>query len=66
MKKISTGQDSTLKTWREIAFALDGFKDGKATKFIDSKIETSSNKENEEVITDERQMIFVLAQMALL
>lgn len=64
MRKISTGEDSTLKTWRNIAFTIDGFQDGKATKFIDSKIKESSNGENEEVIADERQLIGLLVKIA--
>lgn len=60
MKKISTGQDSSLKTYREIAFILGGFKDNKATEFIDKKILESKNGENEEVLADERQVIQLL------
>lgn len=60
MKYISTGQPSTLKTYREIAYILGGFKENEATRFLDAKIENSPNKENEEVIANERQMIYML------
>lgn len=55
---ISTGQPSTLRTYRQIAFFLDGLEEGAATKFIDEKIAETS--EDEIVIADERQMIYVL------
>lgn len=60
MKKISTGEDSTLKTYRQIAYILGGFEENEATKFIDEKIEESPNGEYEEVIADERQMMYLL------
>lgn len=59
---ISTGEPSTLKTYRKIAFLLDGFRVGAATKFIDTKISESS--EDEIVISDERQMIYLLMTLA--
>lgn len=58
--RISTGQPSTLKTYREIAFALGGFKDNKATSFLDEKIKTAKEGENAEVIQEEGQMIMLL------
>jgi hypothetical protein len=62
MQKISTGEESTLKTYRMIAEVLGG-KDSKAVKFFDEKIKESSNGENEEVIADERQMLILIASM---
>lgn len=63
MRKISTGEDSTLGTYREIAFLLGGFKENEATRFIDQKIAESPNGENEEVIADERQMMYLLLNL---
>lgn len=65
MKNISTGEPSTLKTYRNIALVISGFdENNKAVKFIDNKIIESKNGENEEVIADESQMIYLLIQMA--
>lgn len=59
MIKLSTGQDSTLKTYKGIARIF-----GKtAEAFIDEKIAESPRGENEEVLTDERQMLILLASM---
>lgn len=64
MKKISTGEDSNLKTWRNIAYSIDGFINGKATEFINKKIVESPNGENEEVIADERQLLMALVKIS--
>ncbi len=65
MKNISTGEPSTLKTYRNIALVIGGFdENNEAVKFIDSKIIESPNGENEEVIADENQMLYLLIQMA--
>lgn len=64
MTKISTGQDSTLETYRQIAVALFG-EQSKPVQFLDQKIAESSNKEKEEVVADERQMLYLLANMGL-
>ena len=50
MLKISTGQDSTLRTYRKIATVFGD----SAVQFIDKKIAESPNGENEEVLADER------------
>lgn len=63
MKYISTGQPSTLKTYREITYILGGFKENAATRFLDKKIAKCSNGENEEVIANESQMIYMLMNM---
>lgn len=62
MKYISTGEPSTLKTYRNIAqfFCLNN---NKPVEFIDMKIKESSNGEAEEVIADERQMLLLFATM---
>jgi len=57
MQKISTGEDSTLGTYKKIATI---FGDG-PKKFIQDKIDESPNGENEEVLADERQMLMLLA-----
>lgn len=61
MTKLSTGDDSTLGSYKKLARVLFG---PKAEAFIDKKIAESPNGENEEVIADETQMIFLLQQIA--
>ena len=60
METISTGEPSNLETYRNIALALTGNKNSKAVKFIDKKIKESPNKEKEEVIADEREVIHLI------
>ncbi len=60
MKTISTGEPSNLETYRNIALALTGNKNSKAVKFFDKKIQESPNKEKEEVIADESQMMYLI------
>ena len=60
MRTISTGEPSNLETYRNIALALTGNKNSKAVKFFDKKIKESPNKEKEEVIADERQMMYLI------
>ena len=64
MKKLSTGQDSTLGTW---LYMVETFfsKDGKASEFIRKKIKESTNGEKEEVIADEQQFLSVLSEIEL-
>ena len=58
MKTISTGEPSNLETYRNIALALSlQNENSKAVKFIDKKIQERPNKEKEEVIADEREVI---------
>jgi len=59
MKKLSTGEDSTLGTYKKMCVLFGK----KAENFIQKKIDESPNGENEEVIADERQMIQLLASM---
>ena len=61
MRTISTGEPSNLETYRNIALALSlQNENSKAVKFIDKKIQESPNKEKEEVIADEREVILTL------
>ena len=61
MKTISTGEPSHLETYRNIALALSlQNENSKAVKFIDKKIQESPNKEKEEVIADEREVIHLI------
>jgi hypothetical protein len=62
MTKISTGQDATLETYRQIVVALFG-KESKAVQFLDKTIEESPNREKEEVVADEGQMLCLLASL---
>jgi hypothetical protein len=62
MNKLATGQDATLGNYRALASVVFG-NDSGATKFLDDKIAESPNGRDEEVIVDERQMIYLLAQM---
>jgi len=57
MRKISTGQDSTLKTYLGLAKVFGP----KAEKFIQDKIDEQG--EDEEVMSDETQMLYLLASM---
>ena len=60
MKTISTGEPSNLEIYRNIALALTGHKHSNVVKFIDKKIQESPNKEKEEVIADEREVIYLI------
>lgn len=58
---ISTGEPSTLGTYRKLAAALTG-EDSPATKMLDEKIKEQG--EDMEVIQDESQMMFLILQMS--
>lgn len=60
MKTISTGEPSTLKTYRKMAAVLTG-EDSPATKMLDEKIKDQG--EDAEVIQDESQMLMLIVQM---
>lgn len=62
MKKLSTGQDSTLGNYRKNAAAFFG-EECEAVRWLDGQIEKSKGGEDEEVIQDEGQMIFSLMMM---
>ena len=57
--KISTGQESNLKTYKSIAH----FFGEKAEAFIDAKIAESPDGENEKVLIHETQMLHLLAHI---
>jgi len=59
MQNLSTGQPSTLGSYLELAQMFGD----KAVEFIQNKIDTSPNGEDEEVIADESQMMILLASM---
>ena len=60
MNFISTGQPSTLKTYKGLAIIFGE----NAVQFIQDKIDESPNGENEEVLADERQMLMLLASLS--
>jgi len=62
MRKLSTGQDSTLGNYRKMAVAVFG-EDSKAVQFLDNKIAESPNGEDEEVIVAESQAVSMLGQL---
>ena len=59
---ISTGEPSTLGTYRKIAAALTG-EDSPATKMLDEKIREQG--EDTEVIMHESQMLMLIVTMGL-
>ena len=59
MKKLSTGDDSTLGNYRNLYSSFFG-EESKAIKYLDDKIASSPNGENEEVLVDECQMVHLL------
>jgi hypothetical protein len=56
---LSTGEPSTLGTYRKIAVALTG-EDSKAVKYFDKKIAESPHGADEEVIAAESQVIHLI------
>ena len=62
MRKLSTGSDATLGTYRQLTVALFG-EDSKAVKFLDDKIDSSTYRENEEVLAPESQMLYLLTNI---
>lgn len=59
---ISTGEPSTLRTYRKISAALTG-EVSPATKMLDDKIKEQG--EDMEVIQDEGQMLMLIVTMGL-
>ncbi len=59
MKKISTGQDSTLGTY----LGISRFFGKKAERFISDAIMEAPNGDKEEVISDESHMMLLLSSM---
>lgn len=65
MKTISTGEPSTLKTYRTIALALSlGDENSESVKYIDRKIASAPHGENEVVKASESQMLFLLGNLS--
>ncbi|MFM5312156.1 hypothetical protein ACET9Q_12825 [Aeromonas caviae] len=62
MRKLSTGQDSTLGNYRKMAAAVFG-EDSKAVQFLNKKIAESPNGEDEEVIVEESQAVAMLGKL---
>lgn len=62
MRKLSTGQDSTIKSYIENATAVFG-EDSPAVAFLKKKAADAPNGENEEVIAEESQVLALLAHM---
>lgn len=62
MIKLSTGDDSTLGSYRKLSAMFFG-EDSAAVKFLDAKIAESPSGVNEEVLADERQMINMLVSL---
>lgn len=60
MRKLSTGDDSTLGNWKKLAVPFFG-EEHPAVKFLDSKIDEQG--EDEEVVVDESQFINALWNM---
>lgn len=58
MKNLARGDDATLGNYRKLALLLEFDENGKAIKFLDTKIAQSG--ENEKVIVSEAQMIALL------
>ena len=59
IKLISTGEPSTLGTYRRIAEIIGE----KAVQFIDTKIAESEKGADEIVLTDESEMLLLLASI---
>lgn len=57
---LSTGEPSTLKVWRKLCAATFG-EDSKSVKFLDDKIASSPNGEDEPVLASEVQLLQALA-----
>lgn len=60
MKKLSTGDDSTLGNWLKLAKAAFG-EDSEPVRMLENKIKESPNGEEEEVIAEEGQFLMLLS-----
>lgn len=61
MKKLSTGQDSKLGSYRDNCQIFGP--NNKALLYFEDKIKESPNGENEEVIVDEQQVMALIFSM---
>lgn len=62
MMTLSTGMPSTLGSYKTLCKIFFG-EDSAQYQFIESKIIQSPNGEDEEVIADESQMLYLLSTM---
>ena len=62
MQKLSTGQDATLGSYLKLCEAFFGA-DSVQARFIRDKINSNPNGANEEVVADESQMLYLLANL---
>lgn len=62
MRKLSTGQDSTLGNYRDLAAAFFG-ESSPQVKFLDEKIADDPDGRDGEVMVDEGPMIYLLGSM---
>lgn len=62
MRTLSTGEPSTLETYRAMAMVLGG-ENSKAVRFFDEKIAQSPNGPAEEVIAAESQVVHLILSM---
>lgn len=62
MIKLSTGQDSTYKSYIQLTTAVFGA-DSPALKFLTDRLAASGGDDNEEIIAPESQMIFLLNEI---
>ena len=63
MNTLSTGMPNTLGSYLKLCNLVFGV-DSPQTKFIQNKIDESPNKEDEEVVAEESQMIYLLGNMS--
>ena len=62
MRKLSTGQDSTLGNWKILSAIAFGA-NSPQVQFFQEKIDNSPMGEKAEVIADEEQLLLVLVNM---
>lgn len=63
MNTLSIGIPSTLKSYKTLCDLFFG-EESLQSKFISEKINTSPNGEDEEVIADESQVLYLLQSMS--
>ncbi len=59
-RKLSTGQPSTLGTYRQLSLVFFG-QESAVIKFLDDKIAKEKDGAEAEVVADEGQMIYLLS-----
>lgn len=63
MNKLSTGQPSTLETYRSIALKLSGDEQSDAVKHFDQLIAEAPNGDQEEVTENETRMMIKISRL---